>query len=970
MDHSSGEDTDISESEIEEYEDKAYEKLKSGSHQVKLSDEMFSCPYCPKIRKRYKELLQHATSVGNCNSQKRSARDKANHLALVKYLEKDLGVGPGSGPSQPVTESDALADCDRDEMFVWPWIGIVVNLQTEWKDGRYVGQSGSKLRDQLIRRGFNPIRVHPLWNFRGHSGSAVVEFNKDWSGFNNAMSFEKAYEADHHGKKDWNAASKDRGSDLYAWVARADDYNSTGIIGEHLRKTGDLRTISDLMAEEAQKTSKLVSNLTNLIEVKNRNLVEMESKFSETSNSLNKLMEEKDRLHQSYNEEIKKIQLSAREHFQKIFNDHEKLKLQLESQKGELELRGKELEKRDVQSENERRKLSEEIEKNAIKNSSLQMAAMEQQKADENVLKLAEDQKRQKEDLHTRIIQLEKQLDAKQALELEIEQLRGTLNVMNHMVDDGDLEVLKKVEGMHKMLREKEGDFDDLEALNQTLIVKERLSNDELQEARKELINGLKEMPKIDNIGVKRMGELDNKPFHEAMKRKYSAAEAEERAMELCSLWDEYLRDPEWHPFKVVTVNGKSQGVIDTEDEKLKGLKNEFGEEVYDALTMALTEINEYNPSGRHLQFFQLKMENEVIEELRRARSLVMSLAKDVDVKNQRLWEMECKCDETSTTLGRMISEKDKLHQAFAEEMRKMEFIGLQNEKLKHELECQMRNMHFMRLENEKLKQDLVHQRQELEQQTKDLEKQKAQVDLEHKNLLAEKEKLKTQNLIEDDYSLNVQIDALKEELAEKVDDMHDMETLNQTLILREHMSNVELQEARKKLINVLPDVLDTTTIGIKRMGEVDQKPFQDVCLQRFSDEDWEVKSMEQSSLWQEKVKDSSWQPFRQMTKDGKLQVGTFLRLQSFIVLSPEPNLEIIDEDDTKLKELRRLWGEAAYNAVVNALLELNEYNPSGRMSVSTELDPSAQIWYLDCAFQRKAPLNVDIMKMGIFLAV
>ncbi|KAL7228924.1 hypothetical protein ACSBR2_007590 [Camellia fascicularis] len=308
-------------------------------------------------------------------------------------------------------------------------------------------------------------------------------------------------------------------------------------------------------------------------------------------------------------------------------------------------------------------------------------------------------------------------------------------------------------------------------------------------------------------------------------------------------------------------------------------------------------------------------MENEIIEELRRARSLVMSLAKDVDVKNQRLWEMECKCDETSTTLGRMISEKDKLHQAFAEEMRKMEFIGLQNEKLKHELECQMRNMHFMRLENEKLKQDLVHQRQELEQQTKELEKQKAQVDLEHKNLLAEKEKLKTQNLIEDDYSLNVQIDALKEELAEKVDDMHDMETLNQTLILREHMSNVELQEARKKLINVLPDVLDTTTIGIKRMGEVDQKPFQDVCLQRFSDEDWEVKSMEQSSLWQEKVKDSSWQPFRQMTKDGKLQ-------------------EIIDEDDTKLKELRRLWGEAAYNAVVNALLELNEYNPSGRYVV------------------------------------
>ncbi|XP_059628119.1 protein INVOLVED IN DE NOVO 2-like [Cornus florida] len=642
MGHNS--DTDISESEIEEYEVKSYEKLKRGKLDFKTSDETFTCPYCPKKRKRdffYQEILQHASGVGTCNSQKRTARDKANHLALAKYLEKDLAVlagpsqpvakakaavvaGPSqpvakakakaavvAGPSQPVAkvkaeaeaeaEVDPLADHDHDEMFVWPWIGIVVNLRTEWKDGRYVGESGSKLRDQLIRLGFNPIRVHPLWNYRGHSGSAVVEFNKDWSGFNNAMSFEKAYEADHHGKKDWQGTKDDKGSNLHAWVARADDYKSDGIIGEHLRKTRDLRTISDIMAEEARKTSKLVSNLTNIIEVKNKHLEEMQFKFSETLNSLSKLIDEKDKLHHNYNEELKKIQSSARDHFQKIFNDHERIKVQLETQKSELELRGKELEKREAQNESDRKNLSEEIEKNTIKNSSLTLAAIEQQKADENVMKLAEDQKRQKEDLHKRIIQLEKQLDAKQALELEIEQMRGTLNVMKHMGDDGDLEILKKVEGMHKMLREKEGDLDDLEALNQTLIVKERKSNDELQEARKELINGLKEISRSAHIGVKRMGELDNKPFHEASKRKYNEMEADERALELCSLWEEYLRDPEWHPFKVIKVGGKHQEMIDDDDEKLNSLKNEFGIEVYKAVTSALTEINEYNPSGRYI---------------------------------------------------------------------------------------------------------------------------------------------------------------------------------------------------------------------------------------------------------------------------------------------------------------------------------------------------------------------------------
>lgn len=83
---------------------------------------------------------------------------------------------------------------------------------------------------------------------------------------------------------------------------------------------------------------------------------------------------------------------------------------------------------------------------------------------------------------------LEKQLDAKQAVQLEIEQLRGKVNVMKHMGDEGDLEVLNQVDLLLKALREKEGDLESLEDLNQSLIVQERKSNDELQDARKEMV--------------------------------------------------------------------------------------------------------------------------------------------------------------------------------------------------------------------------------------------------------------------------------------------------------------------------------------------------------------------------------------------------------------------------------------------------------------------------------------------------
>lgn len=60
---------------------------------------------------------------------------------------------------------------------------------------------------------------------------------------------------------------------------------------------------------------------------------------------------------------------------------------------------------------------------------------------------------------------------------------------MKYMGDDGDLVNLHEVEFLLNALREKEGALTDLQALNQTLVVQERKRNDELQDARKELVN-------------------------------------------------------------------------------------------------------------------------------------------------------------------------------------------------------------------------------------------------------------------------------------------------------------------------------------------------------------------------------------------------------------------------------------------------------------------------------------------------
>ena len=53
------------------------------------------------------------------------------------------------------------------------------------------------------------------------------------------------------------------------------------------------------------------------------------------------------------------------------------------------------------------------------------------------------------------------------------------------------------------------------------------------------------------------MGELDEKPFLNACKRKYGNNEYQVKAAELVSNWQDELKKPSWHPFKMVEVNGK-----------------------------------------------------------------------------------------------------------------------------------------------------------------------------------------------------------------------------------------------------------------------------------------------------------------------------------------------------------------------------------------------------------------------------
>ncbi|CAN8221757.1 unnamed protein product [Cochlearia groenlandica] len=201
-------------------------------------------------------------------------------------------------------------------------------------------------------------------------------------------------------------------------------------------------------------------------------------------------------------------------------------------------------------------------------------------------------------------MEMEAKLNETQELELEIEKLKGNTNVMEHML--GSDEDAKLVEEIAKTQIELEAREDALHKTMMTLAQKERVTNDEYQEALKELImfwNENEDLLSKEKIRVKRMGQLNPAPFLPAVKKKHrvTKARAEIKALELCSLWEEEVGNLQWTPFKVYESDGKAKRVVDGNDKKLAKLKREYGEEVYNEVVRAKLEIEDYNLSGSYV---------------------------------------------------------------------------------------------------------------------------------------------------------------------------------------------------------------------------------------------------------------------------------------------------------------------------------------------------------------------------------
>jgi hypothetical protein len=129
-----------------------------------------------------------------------------------------------------------------------------------------------------------------------------------------------------------------------------------------------------------------------------------------------------------------------------------------------------------------------------------------------------------------------------------------------------------------------------------------------------------------------------------------------------------------------------------------------------------------------------------------------------------------------------------------------------------------------------------------------------------------------------------------------------------------------DLEAVREELIKGFLDIDNGgRKLGIKEMGQLNEKVFQIACLAKLPPEEVGEASYELYSSWQKQLSDLSWNPFKTITVDGN-------------------GKEIVNVDDEKLQELKRDYGEGAHKAVMNALMEMKEYNVLADRSIAYEL--------------------------------
>ncbi|XP_062183171.1 factor of DNA methylation 1-like [Phragmites australis] len=484
------------------------------------------------------------------------------------------------------------ADADNaGELLVWPWTGV---LAMTTADGDATSTLAFHAQQHFAGIATTALQEEPASHHQ-HQDFLLLHFGKNWAGLRDAMSLARHFAG--AGRREWQRRGEgdSTGGGVFGWAAEEEDLLGDNAVGRFLRESG----VAARSVEEVQKDETIVAaRLGGVASEYERRARFLEAKCEEMVWMMHMVEEENSCLHGELkvSEGWKTIADNIIPQMNNgIHEENEKLRVELDAIGREIESRVERIQ----ELKDGRTKLHcSKVQKLVFEINSWEMAGREA-KASDHAQMLHEKHKEEMETIYAKVIQLEKEVERREAQVSAIRLLNMKLQAGENLTKEECQHLYKLMIILNNCL---EQERERLKNSFVDLTKRDRLNRDVLQESRQELIKGLESMMIGGNtvIGIKRMGQLDEKPFHHACKRKYRDDDPEGKAARLVSSWQDELKKTSWHPFKTIQVDGEDKDVVDEDDPKLRQLWTEYGDNVCNAVKVALRELNEYSPHGRH----------------------------------------------------------------------------------------------------------------------------------------------------------------------------------------------------------------------------------------------------------------------------------------------------------------------------------------------------------------------------------
>ncbi|XP_012701688.2 factor of DNA methylation 2 [Setaria italica] len=485
-------------------------------------------------------------------------------------------------------EADAAGADDAGELLVWPWTGILSTTAAD-EDADAAATLAFHAHRRFAGVATTALREEPTTHQHRQQHFLLLHFGKSWAGLRDAMSLAAYFTG--AGRRKWQRRGEGDAGCVFGWAAVREDLIGDGAVGRFLRESGTAaRSVEDIEKDEAS-AAVMLGAVASEYQRRERFLA---AKNEEMARVVQRMEEESNRLHSELKELKAVADNTLLEMFRGADEENNKLRAELDAIKGEVKLRVDRIQElKECRTELHCSK----VEKLVIEVNSLDMADRKPEASDHAQM-LHDKYKEEMEAINAKVIQLEKQLEQKEAQESAICLLNTKLQAEENLKEAyGHLHKLVTIS--KECLEQERERFQNVYI---DLAQRDQLNRDELQETRQEVIKCLESMMISDFtvIGIKRMGQLDEKPFHHACKRKYSDNDPDGKAARLVSSWQEELKNKSWNPFTTFLVDGEEKDVVNEDDPKLRQLWTEYGDNVCNAVKVTLTELNDYSPRGRH----------------------------------------------------------------------------------------------------------------------------------------------------------------------------------------------------------------------------------------------------------------------------------------------------------------------------------------------------------------------------------